>query len=426
MEKLLRLGRVDEDVQWTDAEKQEFLRLYHHPHGFARGELRFRDDSRNQWWPWEPISGQRVRELTGFLQDAGFMPYAEHGGIFGYATQAAVRLFQEYVRTIGDPERHGRRDPPAWPDGMVGQDTRFYISQWQAEGKHCRWALDEPSPDFLRWTRWLDAAREWYGSHPTPAMEQLRSADRRGDTLLPEEWSFDPSTPQLIGIRRNAHRASTAAERRPPDDLFVLLIRGLTFYFWGSTDANPSTRKEGYLTEGQHRYRFNWHNIGADRRDRIYKAGRPATAGVMVLRDVHGDNALTDRNRRDGFDPVPNPTFNIHWSGLGISNWSAGCQVISGKNYCNDVGALISCTEYTARNDRERGQRRGTEGPRLTMGAYNVLSDLLLCYTPREHPAEKPTFRYSLFREEDFDRISGIPAGELREKLQLMRTEEFF
>ncbi|NJB85606.1 hypothetical protein GGR26_001351 [Lewinella marina] len=426
MEKVLRLGRVDADVAMTAGEKEEFLRLYHHPHGFARGEIRFRDDSRNRWWPWEQLPGQRIRALTQLLQSAGFMPYAAHGGIFGYVTQAAVRLFQEYVRTIASPERHGRRDPASWPDGVVGSDTRFYLDQWEREGLRCRWSLGETRPDHQRWMNWLATAARHFRDHPTPTMQQLAASARRGDTLLPAEWEFDPAAPQLIGIRFRAEEAFPQGGRRPPDDLFVLLIRGMTFFFWGSTDSNPREGREGYLTEGQHHYRFNWHNISQGRRERIYKAARPAGAGVMVIRDVHGDNALTDRNRRDGLDPNPNPTFNIHWSGLGISNWSAGCQVISGKNYINDAGELISCTHYAARNDRERGQKRSPDGPRLTMGAYTVLSDLLLCYTPQAAPGEKPTFRYSLFREEDVADIPGLDTEELRKKLHLMRTEEFY
>ncbi|THH41247.1 peptidoglycan-binding domain-containing protein [Neolewinella litorea] len=426
MEKVLRLGRVDEDIKFSEAEKQEFLRLYHHPQGFSGGELRFRDDSRNRWWEWEKIEGHRIRDLTRLLQEAGFMPHAEHGGIFGYATQAAVRLFQEYVRTIDSPERHQRRDPPSWPDGVVGDDTQYYLDQWADAGRRCRWSNGETRPDYVRWMTWLQAAKAHHLAHPTPALRALAQADRRGDTFLPEEWDFGGTAPHLIGIRRQAGAPAQSTSRRAPDDLFVLLVQGMTFYFWGSTDANPSSRREGYLMEGQHRYRFNWHNIGEARRDRIYKAGRPAGAGVMVIRDVHGDNALTDRNRQDGFDPIPNPTFNIHWSGLGISNWSAGCQVISGKNYINDRGDLVNCVEYAARNDSERGTKRGSDGPRLTMGAYTVLSDLMLCYTPAQAPGEKPTFRYSLFRKEDFAQIPGIPADELKEKLHLMRSEQFF
>ena len=425
MEKVLRLGRVDEDVRFSAEEKETFLKLYHHAHGFADGEIRFRDDSRNCWYPWESLAGHRVRELTRFLQSAGFMPYAAHDGIFGYVTQAAVRLFQEYVRTISSPERHRQRSPACWPDGVVGGDTSFYIDLWKQAKSTNRWADGETTPDYIRWRNWLLSAAEYYRTNPSPLMQKLLASERRSDSLVPQKWTYEPGETHLVGIRRNVDKP-TEVRGRAPDDLFVLLLGGKTFYFWGSTDANPSSGREGYLIEGQHRYRLNWHNIGATRRDRIYKAARPAGPGVMVARDVHGHNALTEENRRDGFDPVPNPTFNIHWSGLGRSNWSAGCQVISGKNYLNDTGDLIDCADYAARNDAERGERRAADGPRLTMGAYNVLSDLILCYTPQGESAEKPTFLYSLFQEEVCDAIDGIDRAEIGARVQQLRTEGFF
>ncbi|WP_116109008.1 peptidoglycan-binding domain-containing protein [Lewinella sp. IMCC34191] len=425
MRKVLRLGRVDEDVRFLEAEKAAFLDRYHHRHGFANGEIRFRDDSRNCWYYWENLAGGPIRDLTSFLQQAGFMPYASHDGIFGYVTQAAVRLFQEYVRTVSHADQHARRSPPCWPDGVVGQDTRSYIDDWKRRGLRCRWSNGEQSPDHKRWIGWLKAATAHYRSHPTPSMKRLGQTTRRGDSLPPAAWTFAPDDTHLIGVRRNAGERM-ASDRRPPDDLFILLLAGQTFYFWGSTDPNPSPGREGFLVEGQHRYRLNWHNIGQQRREKIYKAARPAGEGVMVIRDVHGHDALTDANRRDGFDVQPNPTFNIHWSGMGISNWSAGCQVISGKNYRNDSGDLISCADYVARTDRERGERRSEQGPRLTMGAYTVLSDLVLCYTRQQNLAEKPTFLYTLIPEEAFDEVDGIRRSELSDTVQRLRSEGFF
>ncbi|MGB3798749.1 MAG: peptidoglycan-binding protein [Lewinella sp.] len=425
MKKVLRLGRVDENVRHSDADKAAFLERYHHRYGFKHGEIRFRDDSRNCWYYWENLPGNDIRELTHFLQSAGFMPYATHDGIFGYVTQAAVRLFQEYVRSISHAEQHDRRAPPSWPDGVVGSDTRAYLQAW-AEGKtQTRWSDAGATPDYQRWLRWLAAASEHYLSHPSSAMQTLRDAPRQGDSLPPEAWTFDPEDTHLIGIRRHTAER-TIPGRRPPDDLFILLLQGKSFYFWGSTDPNPHGGREGYLIEGQHRYRLNWHNIGVNRREKIYKAARPAGEGVMVIRDVHDHNALTEANRRDGFDPQPNPTFNIHWSGLGISNWSAGCQVISGKNYLNDRGDLISCTDYAARTDRQRGERRSEGGPRLTMGAYTVLSDLVLCYTRQRNLSEKPTFLYTLFTEEAFGVVDGISRSDLAGHLETLRTEGFY
>ena len=408
MAKFLRLGRVDEDVRYGMAQRKKFMRYYHHQHGFARDEVRFRDDTRSRWYDWEPVSGQPVRALTRFLQRAGFMPNASHDGIFGYVTQAAVRLFQEYVRTVDRPGRHAASNPASWPDGVVGPATRTYLEDWIDRGAHCRWSKGETGADYRRWMAFLPRVAELYREEPGPLLQRLRETRRRGDTLIPEEWTFDPRDVHLVGIRRAA-AGSEGPGQRPPDDLFVLLVNGRTFYFWGSTDANPRPGREGYLLEAQHRYRLDWHNIGAARRDRIYKAARPAGAGVMVARDVHDHDALTEANRRDGFDPVPNPTFNIHWSGMGSSNWSAGCQVISGASYINDTDDLVDCSAYAARTYGERGQRRNAGGPRLTMGAYTFLSDLVLCYTPRPSWSEKPTFLYTLLSEEALARLHPAP-----------------
>lgn len=404
MRKLLRLGRTDADVKLSQENKRAFFDLYHHPHGFNHSDLRFRDDSRNEWCAIEALEGKPVVELTRRLEKFGFMPNASHDGIFGYVTQAAVRLFQEYVRTKDLPFE---TDPPSWPDGVVGQDTRIHLAKWEESGETSCWLNDE-TPDHRAWIAWLASAREHYLHHPTAQMRQLTVASNRGDSLPPRSWQFDGAEPQLIGVRRNADRPLRNDSKRPVDDLFVLLVKGKTFYFRGSTDPNPSGRREAYLTEGQHLYHFNWHNIGESRRDRIYKAGRPAGAGVMVIRDVQGSNALTDANEFDGFDPAPNPTINIHWSGLGLSNWSAGCQVIAGDAYLDDLGRRIDCTAFTARNDGERGGKRSRSGPRLTMGAYTLLSDLLLCFTKPTDPAKKPTFRYTLLPEIAFAAVPGI------------------
>ncbi|WP_116127942.1 peptidoglycan-binding domain-containing protein [Lewinella sp. IMCC34183] len=401
MEKLLRLGRVDEDINYSPEERRAFLELYHHRYIQREGREKFRDDIRGRWYDWEPIPGQRVRALTQQLQAAGFMPHAEHGGVYGYATQAAVRLFQEYVRTIGDPERHARRDPPSWPDGVVGDDTRYYLERWAETGQRCRWARNEESADYRRWINWLNAATRHYREQPTPAMQELAGRSHRGDSLLPEEWSFDTDEPHLIGIRR---RRAAATGDRPNDDLFVLLIQGLSFYFWGSTDPRKTDGSNLSVIAGQHLYRFNWHKLQESQVDRLHKGARPAGEGVMTQTE---GGALAE----------PKKTFNIHWSGVGGNNWSAGCQVISGRSYLNDEGERIDCGEFAAVKYADRGTV-GPAGARLTMGAYCVLSDLLFCYTRPPVPGEKPTFRYTLFEENSFAAVPGIPVDEIGERLR--------
>lgn len=386
--KVLRLGRTDEDIQLGEPERAAFLNDFHHPHGFANGEARFRDDTRNHWWPWEAVPGRRVRTLTRFLNAAGFMPNATHDGIFGYVTQAAVRLFQEYVRTI-DPPPPGQ--PAIWPDGVVGPATQYHIDRWTASKGRGRWCqADEPTADFLGWIEHLKSVTEDLRHRPTQLLQRIATLPD-SDTLPPSEWTVDPAHPQLIGIRHGDVGGDV-------DDEFVLLLNGRVFAFSGSTDPRGRHDREARLVPGRHRYRFDWHNIS--RRERIYKAARPAGAGVLVTRD-------------GTLDARPNPTINIHWNGLGISNWSAGCQVISGSFYTNDDGNLIDCTAYCARNDAERGTKRTPDGPRLTMGAYTLLSDLLLCYTPTPPKGKKPTFPYTLLPNEWLGLRAATPAPPL-------------
>ena len=408
----LLLGRVDEHAISTAAGREEYVDLYHHPAGFVEGERRFRDDTRNLWRPWEVLPGQRITALSHFLQQAGCMPYATHDGVYGYVTQAAVRLFQEYVRTT-EQTADATDDTTLWPDGVVGPHTASHIRRWQSEGLRCRWGERSATADYDRWVDWLNRIKAQYSAGPGHQLRVVSALSERGDTLLPVDWSFDTKEPHLIGMRYHDPRQLPDTQRRAADDLFVLLLNGRSFYFTGSVDANPASRREAYLIEGQHRYRFNWHNIGPQRRDRIYKAARPATRGVIVARDVHGHNALTDDNLLDGIDPRPNPTINIHWNGLGVSNWSAGCQVISGSAYRNDLGQRVDCSAFTARNDGQRGARRRGGGPRLTMGAYTVLSDLLLCYTPPDPAGQKPTFRYTLLHSELLEQVPGLDVKPL-------------
>lgn len=411
MSTLLRLGHTDEDVRYGRAEQLAFLRDYHHPAAFP-GEVRFRDDVRKRWYGWKGVAGTPVRALTATLQALGFMPYAAHDGIFGYVTQAAVRLFQEYVRTVEPPDPGG---PACWPDGVVGPATRYYVDRWFAANRQCRWASTGPTADFSRWHTWLAAAAAYYRARPNGMMQRVADAATGSDSLPPAAWSFEPRVPHLIGLRRGGGEL-------PADDLFVLLINGRSFYFGGSTDSRGRAGREAYLCEGQHHYRFSWHNIGAARRERVYRAARPAGGGVLVTRDVHGDDALTDRNRRDGFDPRPNPTINIHWNGAGRGNWSAGCQVVNGAGYLNDADVAVSCAAYAAYGERDRGRRRSADGPRLTMGAYTVLSDLLLCYTPRPSGGGRPTFRYTLLPEEALLRVPSDAPPRISERLYRLAT----
>lgn len=127
-----------------------------------------------------------------------------------------------------------------------------------------------------------------------------------------------------------------------------------------------------FLIEGQHEYGFGWHKVSSY--NKIYKALRPANNGVLVFRDSNGNQALDAADLLKGLDPNPNTTINIHWSGIGTTNFSAGCQVIAGASYLNHLGNLVNCRDFAAKSYAGLGKK--------TRGAYNVFADLILSYAP--------------------------------------------
>ncbi|MEL6945842.1 MAG: peptidoglycan-binding protein, partial [Bacteroidota bacterium] len=119
----LSIGHFDKGANPKNVD--QFFAPYHNRGGFlaqvfSRNKNKFRDDDRNRWSSLKEvrgkhITGKEVKRLQTFLFDAGFMPRSNKDGIFGYVTQASVRLFQEYVRTM---EKIACK-----PDGIVGSKT---------------------------------------------------------------------------------------------------------------------------------------------------------------------------------------------------------------------------------------------------------------------------------------------------------------
>ena len=370
----LRLGRVDQGA--TPADKRKFLAPFHT--SMAPGlqnKLSFRDEGNGEWQPFLEVPGRSVKDLQQFLKDAGFMPRASLDGVFGYVTAAAVRLFQEYIRTVEGDSSIGT------PDGVAGSNTFRLIEKWKAEKQGtsdfvCKWGQSSSqtsSEEFNKWIALLQKAKAHFLQNPSPTLQLVEKYPRQSDTLKLKDWDTSPDTIHLIGIRRNP---GISAKKRENDDLFVLLIKGMVFKFWGSTDPSQSMAdrsNEPFLLEGQHVYRFGWHKISDAQQ--VYRAMKPATTGVLVFRDWDNSNSLSPFNISKGIDSVPNNSINIHWSGKGETNYSAGCQVIAGQSYINNEGKLIDCSAFASPGyaDLKNGKTRG---------AYNVLTDLILCYAP--------------------------------------------
>ncbi len=398
MPPILKLGNLDENVILTNSDKQEFFKLYHRYHEYNWET--FRDHDRNSWRDFKRLTGFSVKKLQSFLHERGFMPNSNRDGIFGYATQAAVRLFQEYVRTIEGIESVGI------PDGIVGKKTNLQIERWENEELHSQWdPRDFSNEEFIRWITLLRDVQKYYTENPSPSVKKVNDhlKKRYSSSLAINDWTYSSKDVHLVGIRRNAHQT---AGTRPNDDLFILLVNGLVFKFWGSTDPspidweeNPIRPDEPYLAEGQHVYNFGWHKAGSRRSN--YRALKPRYPGVLVFRDHFGDNALSLRNIEKGLHR-PNKTINIHWSGEGRLNFSEGCPVISGRSYINHLEKVIDCRNFAASGSRDLDPN--------TKAAYNVLADLMLVYSPKS----VSSVLFTLLHEEVFEQVDGLDTEEIQ------------
>jgi hypothetical protein len=396
----LSLGNADSGLSFDES---QFLVRYHANLPLSKAKTQFRDEGNNQWKGFTRTDGSDVSALQQFLHNAGFMPKPEKvEGVFGYATQAAARLFQEYVRTVEKID--------TTPDGIVGTGTKGHIQRWQDNGLKCEWAnwsKDNPSPEYAQWLSLLGKAKDHFkanGSEILDLISQHRNKFGVCDTRIIDEWDVSNNTVHLIGLRQGEDAAVQSdfkgRFRRANDDLFVFLINGMVFKFWGSTDPNPElSRKSGnpFLIEGQHNYRFGWHKInlsvsekakGLQEGYKVYRALQPFNKGVLVYR-VPNAGGLTAAEVAGGIDPKSNTTINIHWSGEGDYNQSAGCQVMAGRSYINHKGEVVSCSKYAASSYNEIGGLKGR-------GAYNMFVDLLLTYGP----PGVDTMAYTLGRDE--------------------------
>ena len=338
------------------------------------------------WVDLKPNDKNAVKTLQTFLVNAGiFPPNANIDGFFGYATQAGVRLFQEYERVYGN-------NPNCIPNGLVDKKTWVLMKGWQQMGKTAeKWTRGRPSPEYNKWMQMLRKGRDHYLNEPNSRakiinekVEKLNTGSGKPvDTFKIQDWNFDPSEVHLIGIRRNESSDGTV---RKNDDLFILLINGMVFKFWGSTDPNQkyATRSdEAFLVEGQHKFRFGWHKITNEQK--LYQGLNPYERGVLVFRDIKNDNRLTEEDIRKGIDNAPNQSINIHWSGIGEGHsgtWSTGCQVLASKNYIDNHGTKHDCSGFSCGTYGE-GSSQNENNISKTLAAYNMFTDLILCFQPK-------------------------------------------
>jgi len=403
---MIKLGSFDREVRPADL--KAYIEQAKHLTGVEDWQDKLRGDAESEWVGFEklPSGEMKVAEVQRFLKQAGFFPFGKIDGICGYRTNAAIRLFQEYVRSVEGDASMG------FPDGKFGSVSAGHLRRWVKSGKKADWtnfSYDNSTPESVLWFDLLNQIKQKYSTSPN-AMSKLVSAFARPtDTVKTTDWDFDPNKIQLVGIRRNE---SVGSGPQQFDDIFVLLINGLVFKFRGTTDPGATESPKGlpFLVMGQHRYRFGWHLLS--KQNRVYHALKPLHHGVLVVRSV--DKALTDDDLKKGLEC--NNSINVHWGGEGVGNvgsWSEGCQVLVGKAYINHLDKLIDCSQFAAPNYATLGQK--INGVYQTKGAYTLLVDLVAALSGAN--PDDNVVRYTLIYERDLKLTPGLGADKGKQTL---------
>ncbi len=320
----------------------------------------------------QPETVMTVFDLQQALKTLGFFPGGEVDGICGYRTQSALRLFQEYVRTMDAK--------PCLPDGRFGPQTNDHLQRWLSKKKRPDWQQRPREYDY--WLDLLNAIKGKYAQTPGRVLGKVNAYEGESDTRKVSEWDFSPDHIHLISVRRRQFDGKF-------DDIFVLLIKGLVFKFQGSTEPGASSHALGppYIVPGQHDYHFGWHR-------KTYLAMRPLGRGVLIIRA--GKDGKFDASDL-GRDLEANASINIHWGGSGmardINSWSEGCQVINGTLYLNPKGDLVDCSRFAAVFSKDP-----TRLPSKTRGAYSLLTDLV---TALSGDMASNTVKYTMISEDD-------------------------
>ena len=333
-----------------------------------------------------------IAEVQQALRAIGFFPGGKVDGICGYRTLSAMRLFQEYVRSV--------EKLACIPDGRFGPASQQHLKRWLNSQLTSDWApaieqwrTGAPAQtEYAEWLTLLGSVKERCAAGPNRMLQLVNAFGGATDTRKVAQWDFTPGgNTHLVGIRRSEMSGKF-------DDIFVLLIKSLVFKFQGSTEPGATKDARGlpFLVQGQHDYHFGWHQ-------RKYLALRPQGKGVLVVRSSN-DKRLDDADLNNGLEV--NASINIHWGGKGmlrdVNSWSEGCQVINGSVYLNPNDELVDCSAFSAVNNDEVAADAAK-----TRGAYNVLQDLVTALASDL----APTVKYTLLAESD---LGASPALQRR------------
>jgi len=412
---MITLGTYDSDI--LSSALDEYIEHAKKLTGVEKWENKLRGEKDGEWAEFRPLSGSAmtVAHAQSFLRDAGIFPSGKVDGICGYRTLSAIRLFQEYVRAVEGDAGIGS------PDGVMGPKTIAHADRWRAKNQKAEWAgvsAADPNREYAQWMSLLHKVKEKYVAAPNAMLRKLNEHTQPSDTVKVPNWDFDPTKIHLIGVRRNETAVEAGAGERKFDDVFVLLIRGLAFKFFGSTDPGASANPKGapFLTQGQHLYRFGWHKLSD--LNRVFHALKPLSSGVLVVRSK--DMVLNDADLAGGLER--NDSINVHWGGEGLLNvgrWSEGCQVIAGKGYINHNDADINCSEYAATKYDQLGVKNEKKVYQ-TKGAYNVMTDLVAALSGADK--DDNVVKYMLIYERDLELNPEIGAGKANEILTRLRA----
>ena len=454
---MITLGMMDEDVQ-----QEQIDAYFDKVKKITRFDWRnkgLKHEKKNDFRKFKKFIPDKTREIPELeikkvqtiLKNAGFFPNGKADGICGYSTLSAIRLFQEYIRSIeGNSE--------ITPDGLAGNTTFKSLKAWEDADRKADWTdtinawqawVDNGNTipqsvdtEYAKWLRFLDKVKEHYLQTPNAMLQEVNKFPHTStvDTLKVADWDFSPGYIHLIGVRRKS-----SGDTATFNDILVLLINGMVFKFLGSTDPGSTVNPAGFpfLVQGQHKYHFGWHNLSQPAK--THQALKPIHAdvnqGVLVVRAIPpGMEAGFEKLRqaiRNNLRPLPrqffsarnfgitqnelakglkpNHTINIHWAGAGLDSntkgakvvgtWSDGCQVITGAGYINHHNQSVDCSRFAAAGNDDVG----TQANNIikTRGAYNVLLDLVAAFGSNRGEE----VRYMLLIEEDIARdaeITGI------------------
>src|SRR5215813_9847239 len=167
---MITLGAYDSNVQREALD--EYIEHAKKLTGVENWENKLRGEKDGEWAEFRPlgVSAMTVAEAQRFLRDAGFFPFGKDDGICGYRTLSAIRLFQEYVRSVEGAVGIGS------PDGVMGPKTISHASRWKAKNQKADWVgvtAARPSPEYAKWMSLLRKAKEKYVAAPNAMLRML-------------------------------------------------------------------------------------------------------------------------------------------------------------------------------------------------------------------------------------------------------------